>query len=118
MRTNRAANQRALTVRTGLRTAWVRTNRARLKQWERVRTTCEPCEPEHPKTVATMVETIEPKLAMRGHDVEEFIGVVRRYGVGESTGALARIVSAANSAPEVGVAGISQACGTCLARVA
>lgn len=57
-----------------------------------------------------------PKLAMRGHDVEEFIGVVRRYGVGESAGALARIVSAANAAPEVGAVSVAQACGTCLAR--
>ncbi|SCU75535.1 conserved hypothetical protein [Cupriavidus necator] len=59
-----------------------------------------------------------PKLAMRGHDVEEFIGVVRRYGMGQSTGVLAKLVSAANNTPEVAPVGISQACGTCLARAA
>lgn len=57
-----------------------------------------------------------PKLAMRGHDVEEFVGVVRRYGMGESTGSLAKLVSAANNTPEVAQVSISQACGTCLAR--
>jgi hypothetical protein len=59
-----------------------------------------------------------PKLAMRGHDVEEFIGVVRRYGIGESEGALARLVTAAGEAPQVGAVSIAQACGTCLARAA
>lgn len=59
-----------------------------------------------------------PKLAMRGHDVEEFIGVVRRYGMGQSTGALAKLVSAANNTPQVAPVSIALACGTCLARAA
>jgi hypothetical protein len=59
-----------------------------------------------------------PKLAMRGHDVEEFVGVVRRYGVGNTGGALSRLVRAANTRPEVAEARISMACGTCLRLVA
>jgi hypothetical protein len=59
-----------------------------------------------------------PKLAMRGHDVEEFIGVVKRYGIGHPEGAIARLVKAANGAPEVGRLNIAQACGTCLLKAA
>lgn len=54
-----------------------------------------------------------PKLAMRGHDVEEFIGVVRRYGIGQSDGALAKLISAGNAQPEVARLNLSHACGTC-----
>lgn len=59
-----------------------------------------------------------PKLAIRGHDVEEFIGVVRRYGVGDPGGAIAQLAAAARAQPEVGRAAIAGACGTCLQRVA
>jgi hypothetical protein len=59
-----------------------------------------------------------PKLRIRGHDVEEFVGVVRRYGVGDPEGTVAQLVSAANRKPEVSHLHISQACGTCLLRVA
>lgn len=59
-----------------------------------------------------------PKLFLRGHDVEEFIGVVRRYGVGDPNGALAQLVSAANSTQQVRALNVSVACGTCLARAA
>ncbi|MEN7527011.1 putative metallopeptidase [Cupriavidus sp. DL-D2] len=59
-----------------------------------------------------------PKLAMRGHDVEEFIGVVRRYGIGRSDGALARLIDASNAAPEIAKLNVARACGTCLARAA
>ena len=56
-----------------------------------------------------------PKLEMRGHDVEEFVGVVRRYGASPEVQAL---VDAANSPAEVGKLNISRACGTCLLRSA
>jgi hypothetical protein len=56
-----------------------------------------------------------PKLCMRGHDVEEFVGVVRRYGASPEVQAL---VDAANSPAEVGKLNISRACGTCLLRSA
>lgn len=56
-----------------------------------------------------------PKLGMRGHDVEEFVGVVRRYGMSPEVG---RLVDAANRNPEVSRADIAAACGTCLRLVA
>jgi hypothetical protein len=56
-----------------------------------------------------------PVLCMRGHDVEEFVGVVRRYG---ATGAAAALASAALSKPQVSQVAISTACGTCLAAAA
>jgi hypothetical protein len=56
-----------------------------------------------------------PKLEMRGHDVEEFVGVVRRYGASYEVQAL---VDAANNPAEVGKLNISRACGTCLLKSA
>lgn len=56
-----------------------------------------------------------PAFTLRGHDVEEFIGVVRRYGPGHTDGPVAQLVQAAGAAPEVGIANIAAACGTCLA---
>ena len=56
-----------------------------------------------------------PKLEMRGHDVEEFVGVVRRYGASPDVQAL---VDAANKPAEVGKLNISRACGTCLLKSA
>ncbi|WP_050485105.1 putative metallopeptidase [Bordetella bronchiseptica] len=55
-----------------------------------------------------------PKLGLRGHDVEEFIGVVARYGPSPD---VARMIEAAKGSPQVGAASIAHACGTCL-RVA
>ncbi|MBY4751876.1 putative metallopeptidase [Burkholderia dolosa] len=59
-----------------------------------------------------------PKLGIRGHDVEEFVGIVRRYGVGGGAGDTAKLVDAARRAPEVGNADIARACGTCILRAA
>lgn len=59
-----------------------------------------------------------PVLYIRGHDVEEFVGVVRRYGVGPSNGALARLARAAAGTPEVAQSHIAGACGTCLLKAA
>jgi hypothetical protein len=56
-----------------------------------------------------------PKLEMRGHDVEEFVGVVRRYG---ASPAVQELVDAANNPAEVGKTNISRACGTCLLKSA
>jgi hypothetical protein len=56
-----------------------------------------------------------PKLKMRGHDVEEFIGVVRRYGASED---VQRMIDAAKGAPEVAKLNIARACGTCLLKAA
>jgi len=54
-----------------------------------------------------------PKFAIRGHDVEEFVSIVRRYGVGAAAGATRALVEAASRRPEIATAQISQACGTC-----
>lgn len=56
-----------------------------------------------------------PKLEMRGHDVEEFVGVVRRYGASTQ---VQELVDAANNPAEVGKLNISRACGTCLLKSA
>lgn len=57
-----------------------------------------------------------PKLGIRGHDVEEFVGIVRRYGIG--AGETAKLIEASKRAPEIGALNIAQACGTCLLRAA
>lgn len=59
-----------------------------------------------------------PKFCIRGHDVEEFVGIVRRYGAGNAAGQTARLVEAAKKVPEVAAADIARACGTCLQLVA
>lgn len=56
-----------------------------------------------------------PKLKLQGHDVEEFVGVVRRYGASPDVQLL---VDAANKPAEVGKLNISRACGTCLLKSA
>ena len=56
-----------------------------------------------------------PKFTLRGHDVEEFVGVVRRYGPTED---VQRVIDAAKGAPEVAKINIARACGTCLLKVA
>lgn len=56
-----------------------------------------------------------PKLALRGHDVEEFIGVVQRYGASPQ---VAKMVEAAKQPPDVANTNIARACGTCLLRAA
>jgi len=57
-----------------------------------------------------------PAFTMRGHDVEEFVGVVRRYGADAS--GVRDLVEAASHEPLIGRASIAQACGTCLLRAA
>lgn len=56
-----------------------------------------------------------PKLEMRGHDVEEFVGVVERYGANEG---VQRLIDAASKPPEVARISIAKACGTCLLKLA
>ena len=58
-----------------------------------------------------------PKLMIRGHDVEEFVGVVRRYGVGSAAGATAELVRVAQLQPEVSRLNLAHACGTCSIRL-
>jgi hypothetical protein len=56
-----------------------------------------------------------PKLSMRAHDVEEFVGVVRRYGASAD---VQKMIDAAKTTPEVAKLNIARACGTCLLRAA
>lgn len=58
----------------------------------------------------------QPVFAIRGHDVEEFVGVVARYG--SQAAGVTEMVEAANRRPSVGIASIAGACGTCLRAVA
>ncbi|ABX35872.1 conserved hypothetical protein [Delftia acidovorans SPH-1] len=53
----------------------------------------------------------KPKLKIRGHDVEEFVGVVKRYGPSAD---VKRLMDAANAGPELRMGNIAHACGTCL----
>lgn len=59
-----------------------------------------------------------PKLSIRGHDVEEFVGIVRRYGVQGGAGKTAELVAAAQQRPEVSGLNVARACGTCMLRAA
>lgn len=56
-----------------------------------------------------------PVFAMRAHDVEEFVGVVRRYGA--DAAGVRELVAAANKGAEIAEGLISRACGTCLRLV-
>jgi hypothetical protein len=56
----------------------------------------------------------KPKLDIRGHDVEEFVGVVRRYGTGDQDSPTSRLVVAAKHGPRVAASNIAGACGTCI----
>lgn len=56
-----------------------------------------------------------PKLEMRGHDVEEFVGVVRRYGASPDVQVM---IDAASKPPEVAQINVARACGTCLLKLA
>lgn len=56
-----------------------------------------------------------PRLVLRGHDVEEFVGVVRRYGASPE---VACMIEAAKNSPEAGNINIARACGTCIRAVA
>ncbi len=56
-----------------------------------------------------------PKLYLRGHDAEEFVGVVRCYGASEE---VQQLIDAASRPPEVAKINIARACGTCLLKSA
>lgn len=56
----------------------------------------------------------QPVLKLRGHDVEEFVGVVRRYGASVE---VQEMVDAANKPAEVAHLNIARACGNCMLRL-
>ena len=53
---------------------------------------------------------------MRGHDIEEFVGVVERYG--SVAAGVERLVDAAIAGPTIARASIDAACGTCHLKIA
>jgi hypothetical protein len=57
--------------------------------------------------------TGKPKWTMRAHDVEEFVGVVRRYGAGAPADQTARLAEAVRAAPDVASASLDGLCGQC-----
>ncbi len=62
--------------------------------------------------------TGKPRYCMKGHDVEEFVGVVRRFGI-EAAGEMATdLVLAAAQPPLIAPAELARSCGTCLRLVA
>jgi hypothetical protein len=54
----------------------------------------------------------KPMWAIKGHDVEEHVGVVARYGAGAAAGATSRLVEAAKRKPLIGRAQVEGVCGT------
>ncbi|MCH8135392.1 MAG: hypothetical protein IIB77_05365 [Proteobacteria bacterium] len=58
--------------------------------------------------------TGDPSYCIRGHDIEEFVGVVRRFGIQAAAGEAVEFVIAASQKPEIASAALAQACGTCL----
>jgi hypothetical protein len=59
-------------------------------------------------------KTGQPCWRTRPHDVEEFVGVVARYGAGASPTGVNELVEAAKMPPWVGRAEIAGVCGTCI----
>ncbi len=59
-----------------------------------------------------------PVYAMKAHDIEEFVSVVRRFGIQAAGEAATDMVIAAAQKPEIAEARLAQACGTCMARKA
>jgi hypothetical protein len=63
-------------------------------------------------------KTSLPVWCLRGHDVEAFVGVTRRYGVGAAEDGISELLAAAKQPPQIGKAKIGAACGTCKLRLA
>lgn len=59
-----------------------------------------------------------PWYGMRGHDVEEFVGIVERYGAGAAAGKTAQLVEAASKAPTVARIDIARGCANCQLKAA
>lgn len=59
----------------------------------------------------------KPVWTIRPHDVEEFVGVMRRYGVEACAGKSKEFVEAAKAPPLIARAEIKGACGTCYAAI-
>lgn len=56
----------------------------------------------------------KPVYALLTHDVEEFVGIWRRYGVEAGAGESVQMAAAAKRKPEIGRADIRKLCGNCV----
>jgi hypothetical protein len=54
-----------------------------------------------------------PVYGIRGHDAEEFVGIVERYGPGAGAGKTAELIAAGKRKPKIALADIKSICGTC-----
>jgi len=63
-------------------------------------------------------DTGKPLFTIRGHDVEEFVSVVERFGIEAAGDSAVDLVIAAGNKPKIGPARVGIACGTCELRVA
>lgn len=59
-----------------------------------------------------------PVYTIRGHDVEEFVSVVRRYGAAAAGSDVVALAEAASRPPEIARPRLAGVCGTCLRRAA
>ncbi len=57
--------------------------------------------------------TGKPKFGLRGHDVEEFVGVWMRYGFRVGAGDSVKLMVAGKGKPSIGKADIQKLCGNC-----
>ncbi len=57
--------------------------------------------------------TGKPVFQIRGHDVEEFTSVVRRFGIEAAGEAATEFVIAAAQTPTIAAAKVARSCGTC-----
>lgn len=60
----------------------------------------------------------DPVFTLKGHDLEEFVSVVRRFGIHAAGEQAQEFVIAAAAKPEIARAKLAAACGTCLRMVA
>lgn len=59
-----------------------------------------------------------PKFCIKGHDVQEFVSVVRRFGIEAAGPEAVDMVIAAAQKPVIGKAKVAAACGVCIRAVA
>lgn len=57
--------------------------------------------------------TGKPIYGILGHDVEEFVGIIRRYGADAGAGETKALIAAAKEKPEIAAAVAAEVCGTC-----
>lgn len=66
----------------------------------------------------TITNKGKPIWGIKGHDVEEFVGIVERYGAGAAAGKTLDLIAASRRKPLIGQAEAAAVCGTCMRLVA